>query len=143
VGYGATGTSPDLAQRLTYYRDGIDDQVINRDRLYATAINAVKSLQDGYKPPIEPTFRLVGGDMLPRMKSFMEEGVGKGQFTSHDLTVAMQVATIVCADDGVEVEVSEDEMYKREREAFVRLAQTEESRARIEHLLAGFGTLRN
>lgn len=143
VGYGATGTSPDLAQRLTYYREGIDDQVINRDRLFAAAVNAVKNLQTGYKPPSEPTFKLVGGDMLPRMRAFMEEGVGKGQFTPHDLTVAMQVATIVCADDAVEAEVSEDEMYRRERDAFVRLAKTSESRARIEHLLSGLGTLRN
>ena len=143
VGYGATGTSPDLAQRLTYYREGVDDQIINRDRLFATAVDAVKTLQPGYSPPAEPKFKLVGGDMLLRMRTFMEEGVGKGLFTPHDLTVAMQVATIVCADDAVEAEISEDEMYKRERDAFVRLAQTAESRARIEHLLAGQGTLRN
>ncbi len=143
VGYGATGTSPDLAQKLTYYRDGIDIQVINRDRLYSTAIDQVKSLANGYTPPLEPSFTLVGGDMLNRMRTFMEEGVAKGHFTSHDLTVAMQVATIVCADDAVEVVVNEDEMYKRERDAFVRLAKTPESKARIEHLLAGRGTLRN
>jgi len=137
VGYGATGTSPDLAQRLTYYREGVDDQIINRDRLFATAVDAVKTLQPGYSPPAEPKIKLVGGDMLLRMRTFMEEGVGKGLFTPHDLTVAMQVATIVCADDAVEAEISEDEMYKRERDAFVRLAQTAESRARIEHLCCG------
>jgi len=143
VGYGATATSPDLAQRLTYYREEVDDQVINRDRLFSTAVDAVKNLQTGYKPPPVPKFKLVGGDMLVRMRAFMEEGVGKGQFTPHDLTVAMQVASIVCADDAVEVEVSEDDMYKRERDAFVHLAKTAESRARIEHLLAGLGALRN
>ena len=143
VGYGTTGTSPDLAERLTYYRSDVDEQVINRDRLFATAVDAIKKLQTGYKPPAEPKFKLAGGDSLVRMRTFMEEGVGKGHFTLHDLTVAMEVATIVCADDGVEVSVSEDDMYKRERDAFVRLAQTTESRARIEHLLAGRGTLRN
>jgi len=143
VGYGATGTSPELAQKLGYYREEKDQQVINRDRLYAGAVDAVTHLQSGYTPPDEPLFKLVGGDMLQRMRTFMEEGVAKKLFTPHDLTVAMQVATIVCADDGQAVEVDEDHMYQREREAFVRLAKTAESRARIEHLLAGKGTLRN
>ncbi len=143
VGYGATGTSPDMADKLGYYRQGTDSQVINRDRLYASAVDAVTALQSGYAPPAVPSFTLVGGDMLQRMRSFMEEGVGKGMFTPHDLTVAMQVATIVCADDGQEAVVDEDHMYQREREAFIRLAQTDESKARIEHLLAGKGALRN
>ncbi len=143
VGYGATGTSPDLAERLGYFKPDHDVQVINRDRLFAKAVDTVQSLQAGYTPPKEPRFRLVGGDMLERMRSFMEDGVNKGMFMPHDLTVAMQVATIVCADDGVEVDASEDDLYRREREAFIRLAQTAESRARIEHLLAGRGTLRN
>lgn len=143
VGYGATGTSPDLAQKLGYFRPEVDKQIINRDRLYAGAVDAVGALQTGYTVPQEPRFKLVGGDMLQRMRSFMEEGVAKKMFTPHDLTVAMQVATIVCADDAQEIDVDEDHMYKRERDAFVRLAKTDESRARIEHLLAGKGALRN
>jgi len=143
VGYGATGTSPDLAAKLTYYRDGVDTQVINRDRLFASAVDTVTSLQAGYQAPAEPSFTLVGGDMIERMQTFMDDGVSKKMFTPHDSTVAMQVATIVCADDGKAVEVDEDHMYKRERDAFIRLAKTAETRARIEHLLAGRGTLRN
>ncbi len=143
VGYGATGTSPDLAQKLGYYRPGTDVEVINRDRLYTTAVDTITRLQVGYTPPSAPTFKLVGGGMLQRMRTFMQDGVDKGLFASHDFTVAMEVATIVCADDGVEVSVSEDQLYQRERDAFVRLAKTAESKARIEHLLAGKGTLRN
>jgi len=143
VGYGATGTSPELAARLSYYREGHDEQVINRDRLLAAALAAVSDLQAGYQAPQPPVFKLVGGDMVARMQTFMDDGVAKGMFTPHDATVAMQVATIVCADDGIETEVTEDDMYKRERDAFVRLAKTPESRARIEHLLSGRGTLRN
>lgn len=143
VGYGATGTSPDMAEKLGYYRPRTDVEVINRDRLFTVAVDKVSSLQAGYTPPAEPVFTLVGGDMLQRMQTFMEKGVEKSLFTAHDLTVAMQVATIVCSDDGNDVEISEDEMYKRERDAFIRLAQTVESKARIEYLLAGKGTLRN
>jgi len=143
VGYGATGTSPQQATRIAYYRDGVDSQVINRDRLLPAAISAVKALQNGYAPPAIPTFKLAGGDILQRMQAFMDKGVSAGNFTPHDATTAMEVATIVCADDGIETTVSEDDLYQRERQAFVRLAKTAETRARIEHLLAGHGALRN
>jgi len=143
VGYGATASSPEQALRLAYYRPDTDSQVINRDRLLAKALAALADRQSTYTEPSVPEFQLAGGDIVQRMQAFMDEGVSKGQFTPHDRTVAMQVATIVCAEDGVAMAVSEDDMYKRERDAFVRLAQTDETRARIESMLAGQGALRN
>jgi len=143
IGYGRTATSPMLAQRLNYFLPKLDTEVINRDRLLSTALQTAQSLRAGYKAPTPPSFMLAGGDILQRMQAFMDDGVTKGHFTAHNSRVAMEVASIVCAADGEACSASEDDLYRREREAFIRLAKTEKTRARIEHLLAGKGALQN
>lgn len=143
IGYGASGSSPALAERLSYYRAEVDASVMNRDRLYMASVSELQRLADGYTPPDEPSAMLAGGDTLERMAAFMDAGVATGEFFSHDKTVAMQIATIICSDDGQPRAVSEDELYARERAAFIRLAKTPQTRARIHHLLHKGGALRN
>ena len=75
--------------------------------------------------------------------SALAEGVERGEFMPHDRVVAMGIASVLCVNDGSETDVPEEVLYERERAAFVRLAQTPETQARIEHLLGGKGTLRN
>lgn len=143
IGYGATGTSPELAARLNYYDNNNDTTVINRDRLYSSAIKRLNGLSAGYMPPAEPVFTLAGGDITDRMSAFMDEGIAKGNFYPHDKTVAMHIAAVICQQGSESVECSEDDMYARERENFVKLAQTAQTRERIFHILHVGGTLRN
>ena len=143
LGYGATGSSPELSERLAYYDARTDDTVINRDRLYNTAIDKLESLVDGYKPPAEPEIMLAGGDSVQRMSHFMDKGVASGDFTEHDKTVAMHIAAVMCSESGEPTRASEDDLYARERQNFVKLAQTEKTRARIHHVLHVGGALRN
>ena len=143
LGYGATGSSPDLSARLNYFNSSTDETVINRDRLYAQAINKLNSLVSGYQAPDEPTFELAKGDSLERMAAFMDKGVASGDFYPHDKTVAMHIAQVICQCENESSNVSEDDMYARERENFIKLAQTPETRARIHHVLHVGGALRN
>ncbi len=143
IGYGASGSSPLMAERLAYYRPDIDTSVMNRDRLVATASQELESMSANYAPPEEPEFVLAGGDIVQRMSSFMDEGINRGDFYPHDKTVAMEIATIVCSDNGEPQSASEDELYARERAAFVRLAKTPETRARIHSMLHETSLIRN
>ncbi len=143
LGYGATASSPKTAERLHYYKPGHDVEVMNRDRLYARSIQELTALSDNYVVKTVPEFTLAGGDILQRMSAFMDEGVAKGDFYPHDKTVAMHIASIICSDDGVEQAASEQDLFKRERDAFVRLAKTPETRARINGLLHEGGVVRN
>jgi len=143
LGYGATGSSPDLSERLNYFNSSTDESVINRDRLYTKAINKLNSLVSGYQAPDEPTFELAKGDSLERMAAFMDKGVASGDFYPHDKTVAMHIAQVICQCENESLSVSEDDMYARERENFIKLAQTPETRARIHHVLHVGGALRN
>ncbi|MGR3435083.1 MAG: 3-hydroxyacyl-CoA dehydrogenase NAD-binding domain-containing protein [Shimia sp.] len=137
VGYGRTGTSPERAARLRYVVPGRDRVVMNRDKL-VTEASALLRGWEGYVPPAAPVATLPGRAMLARMRDFMDEGVERGQFRPHDRTTAMEVASIVVNGDGDEPrEVTEQDLYDRERAAFLRLARTPETRARIGAMLSG------
>lgn len=143
LGYGATASSPQLAEPLQYYKPGQDVSVMNRDRLYHRSVQALDALSADYQVPEEPHFQLAGGDILARMSAFMDAGIERGDFYAHDKAVAMQIATVMCADDGQAVAASEQDLYDRERAAFIRLAQTSPTRARIHALLHEGGAIRN
>ncbi|MBX2839046.1 MAG: enoyl-CoA hydratase/isomerase family protein [Gammaproteobacteria bacterium] len=143
IGYGATASSPEQALKLGYFRESVDHSVMNRDRLYTQAVQLIDTLATGYQPPSEPKIILAGGSIKSRMAEFMDEGIQRGDFFPHDKTVAMEIATIVTSDTDQPVEATEDELYARERAAFVRLAKTPETRARIHHMLHVGGVLRN
>lgn len=135
IGYGQTGSSPDLSAELAYFLPDRDQQVMNRDRLLATAIETCKSMATGYAPRETQMFTLAGEKVLSAMKSFLEQGKAKGKFMPHDCVVAGEVGWIVCGEgDGSET-ATDVEMYAREREAFIRLAQTKETHARISGML--------
>lgn len=143
LGYGATASSPRMARRLQYFNPDVDVELMNRDRLYTRSIEELSALALGYTPKAVPEFMLAGGDILERMSVFMDEGIARKDFYPHDKTVAMHIASILCSEDGAEQPASEQDMYRREREAFIRLAKTPESRARINGLLHQGGMVRN
>ena len=137
LGYGATGSSPPLAAKLNLFLPERDEALINRDRLYARSVARLRELADGYAPPAPPSFELAGGDLLGRMDAFMADGAARGDFTEHDRTVAMTIASVFCASPGAGATDGLDEraMYARERAGFVELARTPETRAAIRRLL--------
>ncbi len=144
IGYGQTGTSPDLSAKLAYFEPDRDKQVMNRDRLVEVAKAELQRLSKDYKPRAKPVFTLAGGDAYDAMVAFLEKGREKGRFFPHDVTVASEIAWIVTGGRGSgKAEVSETDMYAREREAFVRLAHTPQTLARIKGMLSGNGVPRN
>ncbi|MGB7336787.1 MAG: 3-hydroxyacyl-CoA dehydrogenase NAD-binding domain-containing protein [Salaquimonas sp.] len=144
IGYGQTGTSPDLSAELAYFEPKRDTQVMNRDRLVEAALKELSRLGKGYKPRSKPEFTLGGGAAYSQAVELLEKGRAKGWFFPHDVTVATQVAWIVSGGENAEQTiVSERDMYAREREAFIRLAKTPETLTRITGMLSGVGVPRN
>ena len=137
VGYGRTGTSPELSAKFQYFRPGTDIRIISRDRLLPLAIDTVVQMQTGYTPPPQPEVRLASSAVLAKMDAFMTEGVNRGDFAAHNKTVAMQIATIIVADEGESRDSSEQALYDRERRAFLHLAQTDKTGRWIAAMLAG------
>jgi len=87
---------------------------------------------------------LPGNSILSRMSDFMDDGIKKNWFFPHDKTVAMAVASIVVNTDAdTPLTVSEQDMFDRERAAFLSLARTDETLARITSMLDDGAVIRN
>jgi 3-hydroxyacyl-CoA dehydrogenase len=144
IGYGQIGSSPDMSARFRYYLPMRDIEVINRDKLVVTATQALTDMQATYAPPMPSVFELPGNALLERMSDFMQKGVDDGMFMPHDKSVAMQVAAIVVnAGADIPLQQTEQDLYDRERKAFLTLAKTRESHARIASLLDTGQAVRN
>ena len=143
IGYGATGSSPQLSARMMYFRDGHDETVMNRDRLLPRAIEMIGEMQDGYRPPAVPVAQLADSALAGKMEEFMQQGIDRGDFFPHDKTVAMAIASVMLRGDGDGESADESELYARERAAFIRLSKTPETLARIRTMLDDGAAVRN
>jgi len=137
-------TSAEEAREMLILREG-DGITMNRDRLLADAkAKALALLAAGYEPPTEPVFQLPG----PSAKAALDLAVAgfraSGAATPHDEVVAGKLACILSGGDtDITDTVSEDELYRFEREAFLELVRHPDTLARIEHMLATGKPLRN
>ena len=143
IGYGATGSSPQLSARMMYFRDGHDQTVMNRDRLLPGAIEMVTAMQDGYTPPSRPVAKLADGALADKMADFMQQGVERGDFMPHDKTVAMNIASVMLRGEGDSETADENDLYARERRAFINLAKTPQTLERIATMLDDGTPVRN
>jgi 3-hydroxyacyl-CoA dehydrogenase len=144
VGYGKTARSPLEAVELAMFRHGTDEFVMNRDRLLDSAVSAVAALAHGYAPSSRPELPMPGRDAWKEMKAWLANAHAKGRLTPHDVTTGSQIAMIVTGGDvDAGTPMSEQDLFDLERKAFLTLAKTPETRARIEHMLKFGSPLRN
>ncbi|MDO6414861.1 3-hydroxyacyl-CoA dehydrogenase NAD-binding domain-containing protein [Sphingomonas sp. BIUV-7] len=121
--------------------DGI---TMNRDRLLADTKAKALSLVDGYQPPKPPEFRLPGESGRVGMKMAAESFHKRGLATDYDLVVSDALAGVLTGGpaDLVDV-VTEKDMLKLEREAFMLRVRDPRTLARIETMLETGKPLRN
>ena len=149
IGYARTGTSPQQSAKLQYFRQpsagGQDLMEMNRDRLLPAAIAAVEAMQQaGYTPPQPPRFNLPGRALHDKMAGFMDKGVTDGLFMPHDRTTALAIGGIIVNTDAdTPLDADEETMFSRERAAFISLAQTPATQARIRSMLETGSAVRN
>ena len=126
------------------FRVGIDEYIMNRDRLLSTAIDASLAMAADYVPTSRGSLEVAGGVVWQDMIEWLEKAHAKGYLTSHDVTTGTQIAMIVTGGDvDAGTKMSEQDVLDLERKAFVTLAQTPQTRARIEHMLSFGSPLRN
>ena len=143
IGMGKTASSPEQALPMRFLRER-DRSTVNRDRLLAEAKSFALALGDGYAPPAPPVFTAVGEPGRQAMMALLEGLRAKGIATSHDEVVGTELANVLCGGKRESGETLEEaQVHALEREAFIRLARTEATRARIGHLLATGKPLRN
>jgi len=144
VGYGKTARSPLEAEPLAMFREGTDSYVMNRDRLLDTAIDVIREMADDYSTERRQPLAMPGRVVWKEMIDWLKKTQAKGHLTTHDVTTGSQIAMIVTGGDvDAGTVMSEEDICALERKAFLSLAKTPETRARIEHMLNHGSSLRN
>ena len=124
-----------------------DDVVIfnNFELLYIAKQVASALAESGYRPPLPARNIVAAGDVGTATLKMMLVNMLAGRFISeHDYEIGSRIADTLC---GGVIErgslVDEDWLIALERKHFVELAQTEKTKARIEHTLSTGKPLRN
>ncbi len=143
IGMAKTASSPILARPLRMFLE-CDRYCMNRDRLLAVGKARALELANDYTPPVETAFTALGPGAKQAMQEILDRLDAQGITTPHDLVVADKLAWILGGGDRASGEpMSEDDLLKLEREAFIALCDTPATVARIEYMLAQGRPLRN
>jgi 3-hydroxyacyl-CoA dehydrogenase len=131
------------ARELLFLREG-DGITMNRDRLLADAKAKALALVEGYQAPEKAEISLPGQSARLAMRIVVDGLRLKGAATPHDEVVADQLAVVLSGGDtDVTETVSDDDLLKLEREAFMTLIRHPATLARLEHMLETGKPLRN
>jgi 3-hydroxyacyl-CoA dehydrogenase len=135
IGYGKTATSPVEAEPMKYLKPE-DKKIMNRNSLLEVSLEILNNNKD-FKVPSEDTFNLPGTTVLPEMNKILEKLYNDKIILDHGLRVAQELAHVLSGGDtSIDKTLSEDDLYKLELDAFMRLIETKETQDRIKHTLA-------
>ncbi|MFZ2620346.1 MAG: 3-hydroxyacyl-CoA dehydrogenase family protein, partial [Alphaproteobacteria bacterium] len=131
------------ARDMLILRDG-DEIVMNRDRLLAQAKAKVLSMAKGYMPPMPQTISLPGPSGAAALTLAVRDFAKKGIATPHDVTISAELGRVLTGGEtDLTQQVTEQRLLELEREHFVNLCKTKQTRARVRYMLAKGKPLRN
>jgi 3-hydroxyacyl-CoA dehydrogenase len=143
IGMGRTAASPVEGEAYRFFLSR-DRSSMNRDRLLAEAKARAIEMSRGYTPPARGGVRAAGDPGRQAMTALLEDLSRRGIATPHDCVVGEHLLEVLCGGGTSAGEiVSDDELCALERGAFIALAATPASIARIEHMLSQGQALRN
>ena len=137
----STSASEALELGILSASDGI---TMNRNRLLTDAKEKALSLVSGYTPPEEATLSLPGASGHASIKTILRDMDLKGLLTPHDKVVTEALSEVLTGSSTDITEIlTESDILKLERMAFVKLAKTKNTLNRIESMLDTGKPLRN
>ena len=135
IGYAKTATSPIEAEPLKYLRPE-DKKIMSRNSLLSVSKDIIKQNID-FTPPEEVSFNLSGKKVYEKMIQMLEKLYNDKIILDHGMEVGKELAKVLSGGDTtLEHTLSEDDLYKLELDAFMKLIETEKTQDRIKHTLA-------
>ena len=135
IGYGKTATSPIEAEPMKYLKPE-DKKIMNRNSLLEVSKEILNNNKD-FKAPLETKFNLPGKTVLPEMNKILDKLYNDKVILDHGLKVAQELAHVLSGGDTtIDKTLTEDDLFKLELDAFMRLIETKETQDRIKHTLA-------
>ena len=135
IGYAKTATSPIEAEPLKYLRPE-DQKIMNRNSLFSVSKKTLEQNKN-FKPPEVCKFNLSGKPLKEKMIKVLEKLYNDKVILDHGMEVGKELANVLSGGDTtIEKTLSEDDLYKLELDAFMKLIQTKKTQERIKHTLA-------
>jgi len=135
IGYGRTATSPVEAEPMKYLRPE-DKKIMNRNSLFEVSKKIIMDNID-FKAPEELKFNLPGKSVLKDMNKILDNLYNEKIILDHGVIVAKELANVLSGGDTtIDKTLSEDDLFKLELDAFMKLIETKETQDRIKHTLA-------
>ncbi len=134
IGYAKTATSPIEAEPLMFLNSQ-DKKVMNRNSLL-TESKLLLNKEKNFKPPNECKFKLSGNQVREKMLKTLEKLYNDKKILDHGLEVGKELAYVLSGGDtNLKRELSEDNVYSLELNAFMKLIKTKSTQDRIKHTL--------
>jgi 3-hydroxyacyl-CoA dehydrogenase len=137
------GSAPD-ALRLGYLQ-AKDTWVMHQDDVLFAASANIQAMQAAhYMPPIAQRFPVAGREGHARLQARLVNALEGGFISQQDYLITNHLARVLCGgevDEGTLVD--EQWMLRLEKEAFLELAETPLTQARIKHMLETGSPLHN
>lgn len=144
VAYAKASSSAQEAKRLGYL-EPVDTIIMHPDELLYVAKQVALSLaQSNYTPPRPESIKVVGDNGWAQLETLLVNMAEGGFISQHDYLIAHHIAKVFAG--GIvtsNTQVDEAWLMRLEREGFIELAATSETKARIEHMLQTGKPLRN
>ena len=135
IGYGKTATSPVEAEPMKYLKPE-DKKIMNRNSLLEVSKKILDKNKD-FKVPPETSFNLPGKAVIGEMNKILEKLYNDKVILDHGLLVGQELAHVLSGGDTeIDKILSEDDLFKLELDAFMRLIETKQTQERIKHTLA-------
>jgi 3-hydroxyacyl-CoA dehydrogenase len=134
IGYAKTVTSPVEAEPLKFLKPE-DKKIMNRNSLLSEA-RLILERNKNFIPPTECKFKLSGEKVREKMLNSLQKLYEEKKILDHGLEVGKKLAYVLSGGKtDLNKELSEDDLYNLELEAFMELIQTVKTQERIKHTL--------
>ena len=135
IGYGKTATSPLEAEPMKYLRPA-DKKIMNRNSLLEVSKKILEDNRD-FKAPSETKLNLPGNVAKEKMIKILETLYNDKVILDHGMEVGKELANVLSGGDtNIDKTLSEEDLFKLELDAFMKLIETKETQDRIKHTLA-------
>ena len=135
IGYGKTATSPVEAEPLKYLKPE-DKKIMNRNSLLEASKQILDENRD-FNSPSELVFNLPGESVRGEMYKVLDKLYNDKVILDHGMVVAKELAYVLSGGDtSIDKQLSEDDLFKLELDAFMKLIETPKTQERIKHTLA-------
>ncbi len=135
IGYGKTATSPVEAEPLKYLKPQ-DKKIMNRNSLLEASKQILNENLD-FKSPSELVFNLPGESVRGEMYKILDKLYDDKIILDHGMEVAKELAYVLSGGDtSIDKQLSEDDLFRLELDAFMKLIETSKTQERIKHTLS-------